>query len=83
MVILCCGASKITSSMSSKEATKIKPELTMRKGTSKIVNMGVMMAGSIFRLEIKLMWDDLTSENTPEMSAQNRKDGIGLSMEES
>ena len=83
MVILCCGASRITSSMSSKEATKIKPELTMRKGTSKIENIGVMIEGSIFLLEIKLMWDDFTSENIPEMSAQNMKDGIGLSIEDS
>ena len=83
MVRLCCGTSRIASSISSKEATKIRPELTMRNGISKIENIGVMIEGSIFLLEIKLMWDDFTSESIPEMSAQNVKDGIGLSMEDS
>ena len=82
MVILCCGASRITSSMSSKDATNIKPELTMRKGTPKIDNIGVMIEGSIFLLEMKLMWDDFTSENIPDMRAQNMKEGIGLSIED-
>ena len=53
--MLCCGARRITFSMTSKDATNTIPEFIMRKGILKLENSGVIIAGSIFQEEIKLM----------------------------
>ena len=61
--ILCCGAVRQTSSMSSREAVNINPEFTIRKGIFKLVKSGVIVVGSIFPFGFPLINERLERES--------------------